>query len=386
VNVPVSQSHREASSIRREEGENGVEVRVKRAFRGFELDVDFRAGSQRTVLFGPSGAGKTLTLKAIAGIFPPASGRIVVDGMVLYDSDRGVNLAPRARRIGYVPQRYALFPHMAVRENVGYGLHRLSVEERDERVRQMLDLTGLQGLELRRPRELSGGQQQRVALARALAFQPRMLLLDEPLSSLDAPLRAELREELLALTKRTATAMIVVTHDLAEAFSLGQWIVVIDEGRVLQEGSKDEVFYKPATRRVAKMVGIRNVLPAKVVAVAGSSAELVWGGARLTATTDPGRLHPQQEVDVYIRPTQIMIRRPAGTTFSERPNVLAGTIVEEVINTDAYRLHVRVSGSNNRSDLEIDLPAYTYFRLGLDLNKEIRMSIRPEHVHFIARR
>lgn len=360
----------------------GLEVRLKRSLRGFRLDADFRANCQRVVLFGPSGAGKSLTLKAIAGIFRPHSGRIVVAGTVLYDSSRRISLPPQARRVGYVPQRYALFPHLTVEENIGYGLHRLSREERRARVREVLALTGLQGLESRHPQELSGGQQQRVALARALAFLPRILLLDEPLSALDAPLRIELRNELLALSERTATALLFVTHDLGEAFSLAQHIVVMDQGRVLQQGAKDEVFNRPATRKVAELVGMRNILPARVIAASGSMVKLEWNGLQLEAVTSRP-LHPGQSAEVCIRPTHIMIRRPEDTAFWERPNVLCGTIVEEGITTETYQLYVRVSGVTEESLLRIELPAYTYFRLGLDHRKEIEMSIRPELVHAI---
>jgi len=364
-------------------GGSGLKVQVRRRFPGFSLDVAFTADRERVVVFGPSGAGKSLTLQAVAGIVRPDKGRIVVGGVTLYDSERGINVPPQARRVGYVPQRYALFPHLTVEQNIGYGLHRLPAAERQARVREMVSLMGLIGMERRHVSELSGGEQQRVALARALAFSPRILLLDEPFSALDVPLRGELRNELLALEEKTGIAMMIVTHDLADAFLLGRRIVVIDNGRVLQEGGQDDVFYRPATRKVAELVGIRNIFAATVVAVQGESLDLQWNQLTLEARNSGAGLHVDQKVDVCIRPTQIMIRRPEDTTFGERANVLHGTIVDEVINAETHRLFVRLAGSTNRSDLEIELPGHTYFRLGLDRNKDIQMSIRPDLLHAI---
>jgi len=362
---------------------SGLAIHVRRRLPGFSLDVAFMANRQRVVLFGPSGAGKSLTLQAVAGIARLDGGRIVVAGETLYDSEGGINVPPQARRVGYVPQRYALFSHLTVEQNIGYGLHRLQATERQARVREMVSLMGLGGLERRRTSELSGGQQQRVALARALAFSPRILLLDEPFSALDVPLRGELRNELLNLEEKTGIAMMIVTHDLADAFLLGQRIVVIDNGRVLQEGSQEEVFYRPATRKVAELVGIRNIFPATVIAVEGESAYLEWNQVRLEAKNSSQGLQVGQRVDVCIRPTQIMIRRPEDAAFRGRMNVLDGAIVDEVINAETYRLFVRVTHSTNRSDLEIELPGNTYFRLGLDRNKAIEMSIRPDLLHVI---
>ena len=172
-----------------------LDIRLRRRWPGFELDVGLRAGQEMTVLFGPSGSGKSLTLQCIAGIVRPDEGRIVVDGRTLFDSAQNVNLPPQARRVGYVPQHYALFPHLTVEQNIAYGLRDLTPTQRSARVREMVTLMALGGLEKRRPRELSGGQQQRVALARALSFRPDVLLLDEPFSSLDSGIRGELRDD-----------------------------------------------------------------------------------------------------------------------------------------------------------------------------------------------
>ena len=209
-----------------------LEVALSLQVPGFDLDVSWSAGGGVAVLFGPSGAGKTLTLQCLAGLIPPNAGRIVVDGHVLFDSASGVNVPAQARRVGYVFQGYALFPHLTVTENVGFGLRDLPRARRAERAAAVIERLGLAGLEHRYPRELSGGQRQRVALGRALAIDPALLLLDEPLSALDAPLRAALRNDLRAILKDWGTAAVVVTHDFSEAYRLGDRIVVYDAGPV----------------------------------------------------------------------------------------------------------------------------------------------------------
>ncbi len=360
-----------------------LDVDVRRRLEGFELDARFRAEDEITVLFGPSGAGKSLTLQCIAGIVRPNVGRIVADGHTLFDSERRLDLPPQARRVGYVPQSYALFPHLSVEENVGYGLRGLTRDERTRRVHEMIELTALGGLEGRRPRELSGGQQQRVALARALAFRPDTLLLDEPFSSLDSGIRAELRDELLSLQRRTGVTTVVVTHDLEDAFLLGQRMAVIDGGRVLQEGAREEVFYRPASRRVAEFVRTRNVLRGAVLSVDEEALHIGWRDQVLEALPRP--LTPGTPVDVCIRPTQIMIVRD-DRQGEPRQNLLRGSIVEESIQAETYRLFLRLADSHHEHepsnaagyDLEIELPGYVYFRLGLDRRKEVAVSVRRE--------
>ena len=253
-----------------------VEVNVQRRLRNFLLDIRFSTAANRIVLFGPSGSGKSLTLRSIAGIFRPEASRILIGDQVIEDSKTGVRLAPNKRRVGYVPQGYGLFPHMNVGENILYGLTGVVPTERERRLGEMLDLVGLTGLVARRPRQLSGGQQQRVALARALIIDPLVLLLDEPFAAIDAPLRAGLRADLTRLQSASGTAMITVTHDLIDAFTLGDWIVVIDEGQVLQQGGRDEVYTRPATKKVAELVGIRNILRGTVECVADGLTGVNW--------------------------------------------------------------------------------------------------------------
>lgn len=255
-----------------------LEARVRRRLGGFNLDVGFEAPEGITALFGPSGSGKTQTLRCIAGLVRPDSGRValhgrhdrpqpgtpdgeglarereVQDGRVLFDSAWGVDIPARDRRVGYVFQHYALFPHLDVAGNASYGLHSWPRDRRRQRVEELLDLVGLTGYERRHPRELSGGEQQRVALARALAPQPELLLLDEPFSAIDALARAQLRRELRVVYERTGVPMLLVTHDLLDARELASFLVLYEDGKVLQTGPLPEVLSAPGSERVAELL------------------------------------------------------------------------------------------------------------------------------------
>lgn len=207
------------------------------ADRHFELDVVFSSTSRRIVLHGPSGSGKSMTLRAIAGLMTPDVGRIVVRERVLFDSTTGTNLEPRARSLGFLFQDYALFPHLNVMQNVAFGLipgvfnARRGV--RDERVLAMLASFELDGVAKSLPSQLSGGQRQRVALARALITEPALLLLDEPFAALDARLREHMREELLALQQRLGLNLLMITHDPADVEALGEHVLDIRDGRII---------------------------------------------------------------------------------------------------------------------------------------------------------
>jgi molybdate transport system ATP-binding protein len=217
-----------------------VEVKKRVAARGraFSLEVDFSSESERLVLFGPSGSGKTLTLQLLAGLLAPDSGRIVVEDRVLFDKQKSINVPARRRAIGYVPQDYALFPHLSVADNVGFGLPRRWPWRREQedrrRVAEFLEIFELSDCGPSLPRELSGGQQQRIALARALICHPRLLLLDEPFAALDTLLRARLRQELLKIQASFQIPVIVITHDPEDAAILSQTVVLYEAGRVKQ--------------------------------------------------------------------------------------------------------------------------------------------------------
>ncbi|HEY6101122.1 MAG TPA: ABC transporter ATP-binding protein, partial [Anaeromyxobacter sp.] len=221
-------------------------------------------GGPVTVLFGPSGAGKTTVLRALAGLDRPDEGTIRFAGETWFDGASGAFLPPQRRAVGLLFQEYALFPHLRVEGNVGYGLRRLGRAARAARVRELAARLRIEALLHRRPAELSGGQRQRVALARALAPSPRLLLLDEPLSALDEPSRAELRGELRRTLEASGVPAIVVTHDRVEALALGDRMMVMVDGAVRQYGRVHEVFGAPADVEVARVVGTENVLPVRL--------------------------------------------------------------------------------------------------------------------------
>ena len=277
------------------------------------------------VLFGPSGAGKTTVVRSIAGLERPERGRIQFSGDTWLDADERRWVEPQERRVGYVGQDSALFPHLTVRANVEYGLSRYSRSERAPRTNEMLALLDLDELQARYPRELSSGQMQRVALARAVAPRPRLLLLDEPLAALDAPTRGRLRRELRAIVARTATSALLVTHDRTEAIALGDRMVVLAEGRVRQVGPVADVFRRPADLVVARSVGVESVLPARIERVENGLVEVSVGHATIRAV-DAGADQNRADVFVCIRAEDVIIAR-AETPGTSTRNQLPGRVV-----------------------------------------------------------
>jgi molybdate transport system ATP-binding protein len=360
-----------------------LDVTLQKRLPGFTLDVAFTTDKDLVVLFGPSGAGKSLTLQAIAGTVTPDAGCLLLDGQPLYDSTRRHHLPPQQRRIGYVPQHYALFPHLTVAENMAFGLGHLPRRVRAQRVVELLALFGLQGFARRLPRQLSGGQQQRVALARALAVQPRLLLLDEPFAALDGALRETLRQELVQVQARWGITVLLVTHDLADVFALGQRVCVYDRGRIMQQGTRDEVFFRPNSRRVAELVRTRNILPAVVERVEAETLWVRWQGYRIATTPQP--LLPGTPVYLCIRPAQVRLVRPERLTSRPRENLVGGDMVQEVRHVDTSTLCVRLEHSSAAYDLEMTVPNAVYHRLGLDTNKHILVALGRQAVHVIPR-
>src|SRR5271169_3242923 len=220
----------------------GLSVKVIKIVNSFSLDAEWTIGNELAVLFGRSGAGKTLTLQMIAGLLSPDQGFIQLDESTFFDSSAGKNLPPQKRSCGYVFQDLALFPHMTIRENILYGAHGLSKVERDQQAGNMIEKFRITGLEKKYPAEISGGQKQRVALARALIRNPDVLLLDEPFSALDNQLRIETGNFLINIQKEFRIPVILVTHDVPEAHALAEKIIVYLAGRVIQIGRPEEVF------------------------------------------------------------------------------------------------------------------------------------------------
>ncbi|MBP2231921.1 iron(III) transport system ATP-binding protein [Azospirillum agricola] len=291
--------------------------------RGIErLDITVDDG-EFFVLLGPSGCGKTTALRCIAGLEEPDGGRILLGDRVVADAGRGLFVPPDKRDIGMVFQSYALWPHMTVNDNVAYPLRarRVGREAVGRAVVGALDRVGLAGYGERYPAELSGGQQQRVALARALAASPRLILFDEPLSNLDAQLRARLRQDLHLVHRETRHTAVYVTHDQTEALALADRVAIMKEGRIEQIGSPDAVFRAPRTRFVAEFVGYENRLAARVLSVDGDRAAVALPGvsapliARRTGPLEGGRT-----ADLLIRASRIgLAAEPAAGRAEGQP-------------------------------------------------------------------
>ncbi len=236
-----------------------------------------------TILFGPSGSGKTTVLRCLAGLERPDRGFIRFAGQAWFDAETGDCIPPQRRGAGYLFQDYALFPHLTVEGNIAYGLGGLTAADRRQRVAEAVALLGLDGLRARRPAQLSGGEQQRVALARALVRAPCLLLLDEPLSALDAPTREPLRRELRRLLVGLGIPVLLVTHDRVEALALGDDVAILHQGTIQQVGPVEEVFTCPANLDVARIVGVETIEPARVIQIADGLATVTVGETRLVA-------------------------------------------------------------------------------------------------------
>lgn len=257
-----------------------VEVALTGRVGEFALDVALRSEVPTVAILGSSGAGKSLTLRTVAGLLRPPSGRVVLAGRPLLDTAAGIHIPAERRGFAYVSQADSLFRHLDVAGNVGFALQGIPVAERADRVAVLLEVFGLTALARARPCTLSGGERQRVALARALAPGPSALLLDEPFSSLDADLRRDLRAVIRGIHEATGVPLLVVTHDRDDALSLADFVVVMDRGRVVQQGRTEEVFTRPATPTVARLVGIPNVVPVGTLLPDGPGrvvAETAWG-------------------------------------------------------------------------------------------------------------
>jgi molybdate transport system ATP-binding protein len=367
-------------------------VAVTKRLPGFTLDVAWSAGDGVAVLFGPSGAGKTLTLQCLAGLIRPDAGRIVVDDRVLFDAATGVDLRPQHRRVGYVFQGYALFPHLTVGQNVAFGLRDRPRAERLARAAEVMERLGLGGLEHRRPGELSGGQRQRVALGRALAIDPALLLLDEPLSALDAPLRRSLRDELRTILSGWGTAAVLVTHDFTEAYQLADRIVIYEGGRVIQSAPRAELLWQPASEAVARIMGLRNVRHGTVVKATPDRIQISWRGLMLEAVNSPTRSYlppPDSPIAFFIRPEYVrLIRKDRGTPdAAHHMNLMRGRIVGESDFGTVWSLRLRLdtpgAPAQDDFDLEVEVPRLVYEILDIERDRHWEFSIHRGSIHVL---
>ena len=241
-----------------------LSVEVYKKLGNFTLDVAFELDSGVLGFLGASGSGKSMTLMSVAGFVKPDRGRIVLDGKVLFDSEKHINLTPQQRKVGYLFQNYALFPNMTVRQNILCGLrHEKTQALREEKLHEMINLMQLHGYENHKPSQISGGQQQRVALARILASNPNLLMLDEPFSALDSHLRGQLQIQLNALLKQFNKNVLMVTHSRDEVYRLCPRLSLIDNGKLMAIGDTDEIFNNPQSINAAILTGCKNIVAAK---------------------------------------------------------------------------------------------------------------------------
>ncbi|GBC86339.1 Sulfate/thiosulfate import ATP-binding protein CysA [bacterium HR12] len=353
---------------------------LERRYRGgavvrAELEVPLEPAGV-TVLFGPSGSGKTTILRCVAGLERPDAGAVRFADEVWSDAGSGRWVPPQRRRVGFLHQEPALFPHRTVRGNVAFGLRRVPRAERAERVEELLRRFGLSALAERRPGALSGGERQRVAVARALAPWPRLLLLDEPLSALDAPTREELRLELRRHLVAAGVPSLLVTHDRTEAMVLGDRIAVVVDGGIRQVGAVEEVFSRPADPEVARAVGVETVVAARVRERREGLLVLETHGRRLVAL-DPGV--PGEEVLACIRAEEVVLRLTEPVAESAR-NHLPGTVsmirregpLERIILDCGFELAALVTPEARRE-------------LGLEPGRSVVAVVKAPAVHCIPR-
>jgi molybdate transport system ATP-binding protein len=341
------------------------------------LSVPYR-GFSVSVLFGASGAGKSTVLRCLAGLERPDEGVIRSGDELWFSSSERVFLPPQRRNVGYLSQDYALFPHLDVVRNIGYGLRTVDAERRAALVSEAVEKFGLAGLERRLPRELSGGQAQRVALARALVRRPRLLLLDEPLSALDAPTRRKLRGELRQLLNELAVPTLVVTHDRLEALALGDDMLVMDAGRLVQSGPVQDVFSRPVSLSVAGIVAVETVVPAEV---RGSEDGLILvdvGSTRLHALARE-IVEAEREVFVCIRAEDVILLRGNDTHSSPRNRL--PSVVKDIAR----------EGPMLRVDLDAGFPLAALLtkqaceELALAPGERITALVKAPHIHLVPR-
>ncbi|MFN2166832.1 MAG: ABC transporter ATP-binding protein [Anaerolineae bacterium] len=350
-------------------------VDIHRTLPAFRLNLHLEVGREVLVLFGPSGSGKSMTLESIAGLVTPDQGEISLDGKVFFrrgTDEANVNLPARRRGVGYVFQSYALFPHLTVLGNVRYPLGREAGAER--RARELIEQMGLGQLGDRLPHQLSGGQQQRVAIARALARDPEVLLLDEPFSALDPGLRERLRTDLRALQLERQLIVICVTHNVEDAFALGDRLAVLRDGELEQVGAVAEVFQRPTSMSAAEVLGIRNIFHARVASATADRVLLDWDGIELYSPAQPcasGDVFP-----VYVAPEDVKLLYPDRPVLgSLAHNQLDATVLNVQHRHDLQIIRLLLA---NGHQLEARGTSYFYQELDLSHGAPVRITLRLE--------
>lgn len=363
-----------------------LDVSILKGLGNFILDISIKVDNEILVLFGPSGSGKSLALKNISGIVKPDKGYIKLNNAAFFDSANKIDVPIYKRGIGYVLQDYALFPHMTVFENIVYGIKKGGKAEANKNIAELQKFLRLEGTEGLYPHQLSGGQKQRVAIARAIASDPAILLLDEPLAALDSPVRSKIRNDLIAIHKRFKIPTIVVTHDIEEAFVLGDRIAVIEDGRIEQIGSRDEVFYKPKTRKVARLLAVKNIFDGvvKKISSKGLFASIESDGFSITVNSKDG-LKPGDNIEFCIRPEDIKIQKAEGARLKakgSKENIISAKVFDIQEKGPAHTIFAGISDDDYI--FQINLPNAAYRKLSIKKGKKIKLSLPKELVWIIS--
>jgi molybdate transport system ATP-binding protein len=360
--------------------ERGLRVRLRQE-TPIPLDVELECAPQEMLaLVGPSGSGKSTVLRAVAGLTRVMKGEIACNGVPWFAADRGIDLSPRQRRIGFVFQHYGLFPHLTALGNVMESLVDVSRGERERRARDLLARVHLDGLEQRVPAALSGGQQQRVAVARALAREPNVLLLDEPFAAVDRATRERLYTELAELRRELSIPVVLVTHDLDEALMLADRMSVLYRGRTLQTGVPFEVVARPSTVQVAQLVGLKNVFRAGVVAHHADRKETVIEWRRQRLRTRLQSQFPQgSQVTWAISQGQIVL---LDASAQAAVNTLSGTVLQYVRLGNNAALAIAIGGLD-RPPVFMTVPLHEARARRIERGSDVRVALRADAIHLM---
>lgn len=347
-------------------------VDIERDLPGFQLRVSFTCRESTLGLLGSSGSGKSMTLRCIAGLDRPSRGRITLGKRVLFDSEAGINLPPQQRRVGFLFQNYALFPHLTVAGNIAMGLRGMERQKQEKIVKEMITRVKLDGLEGRLPRQLSGGQQQRVALARALVLQPQVLLLDEPFSALDNHLRSEMEQELKDLLNNFYGSSVFVTHNLEEAYRLCPVLLILEDGKVIASGSREVIFNKPPNLLTARITGCQNL--SRIRVLQDNTLEALDWGCFLRINAD-NMIEGASHAGISSRHIH-----PAGK--DDHVNTVHCRVINVIESPYQVTLSVKPAGKedNNINCLKLSVSNEEWRRIASQSPEELKICLPPDRV------
>lgn len=334
-------------------------IDIQKKLGAFVLDVNIEVENEVLALFGASGCGKSTVLKCIAGIMKPDRGKIVLDGKVLFDSEKRINLTPQKRNVGYLFQQYALFPNMTVEQNIACGIHR---KKDPEKIAQMIEAVDLKGMEKKYPSQLSGGQQQRTALARILIGEPDILMLDEPFSALDTHLRYQMEQEVHQVIKRFGKTVLLVSHDMDEVYRLSERVAVMKDGRIEKIGPKRELFLNPETLTAATLTGYRNISAATPVSEHSVYAE-DWGAELNVEGSTEGVKH--------------IAVRTEGLTLGGSENFVPCDVLEVIKNSFSSVLRLKTRDGNRETSFVLHIDEVPE---GIEVGSKVLVSVPKKDI------